>query len=71
MKNTELSRFTAGSRDKDEPERVGQLIPRLSVGANLVTAMFTTFIVGFMAAATVSAKFQHVRGKYTYSTMNL
>ena len=38
------------------------MIPRLSVGANLITAMFTTFIIGFMAATAVSDKFEYVRG---------
>ena len=43
---------------KDDRERVGALLPGLSVGADMLVAMFSVAIICFMAASTMGFSYQ-------------
>ena len=48
------------SGKKADPERVGALLPSLSVGADMIVAMFATSIICFVAASSMGLDHSYV-----------
>ena len=44
---------------RDDRERVGALLPSLSIGADMIVAMFATFIVSFVAASSAHLDYSY------------
>mmetsp|Transcript_15389 Transcript_15389/g.30865 ORF Transcript_15389/g.30865 Transcript_15389/m.30865 type:complete len:171 (+) Transcript_15389:52-564(+) len=54
------SRLSAGVVNPEDNERVGKLIPKLSIGANMILAVASCFIVGYVASSCIT-EHQHLR----------
>jgi hypothetical protein len=54
------SNLSSSVSEKVEHERVGKLIPNLSIGMNMILAGFTCFVAGYVGAAGITER-QHER----------